>query len=116
MTDDETTLNRLFESYGAACPEIEPDSLFMPRLWQKIEARQSFRSAFERLSGLFAAASAAVCLLLLVLNLVSTPQTHLSEPSYTDALIAEHSAERTYYTEAIWTGPQNPSQIPALRH
>jgi hypothetical protein len=116
MTDDETTLNRLFESYRAACPEIEPGSLFMPRLWQKIESRQSFRSAFERLSRLFAAASAAVCLLLLVLNLVSAPQTRLPEPSYTDALVAEHSAEQTYYTEAIWTGPQGMGQIPALQH
>ena len=45
-------------------------------------------------------ASAAVCLLLLFLNFVAKPEDHLG-PTYTDALMADHSAERTYYTEGI---------------
>lgn len=105
MTDDEIRLQRLFESYRNACPEVEPGALFMPRLWQRIEARQSFGSAFDRLSRLMAAVSAAVCLLLLVLNLVSSPASAVSDQSYTDALMAEHSVEQTYYTEAILTTP-----------
>jgi hypothetical protein len=116
MTDDETTLNRLFESYRDACPAIEPDSLFMPRLWQKIEARQSFGPVFERLTRLFASAAAAVCLLLLVLNLISSPQNRLTASSYTDALMAEHSAEQTYYTEAIWTPQSGPQPVEAIQH
>lgn len=115
MTDDDITLGRLFESYRDACPEVEPGALFMPRLWQRIEARQSFSSVFERLTRMFAAASAAVCLLLLVLNLVSTPHSSISDQSYTDALMAEHSVEQTYYTEAILTTPSTPSPV-ALQH
>lgn len=105
MTDDETKLERLFENYRAACPEIEPGALFMPRLWQKIEARQSFGPVFERLTRLFASAAAAVCLLLLVLNLVSTPQNLNANETYTDALVAEQSAEQMYPTEAILKAP-----------
>lgn len=115
MRDDESTLRGLFESYRDACPEVEPDALFMPRLWQRIDARQSFGSIFTRLTRMLAAASAAVCLLLLVLNLVSAPNASVSDESYTDALLAEHSIEQTYYTEAILTTPGAPSPA-ALTH
>ncbi len=49
-------------------------------------------------------ASAALCLLLLVLNFVSTSQSRLA-PTYVDLLMADHTAEKTYYTEAIRSTP-----------
>lgn len=116
MTDDETRLQMLFESYRDACPEVEPSALFMPHLWQRIEARQSFGSAFGRLSRMLAAVSAAVCLLLLVLNLVSSPASPVSDQSYTDALMAQHSVEETYYTEAILTTPPGVRAAVAASH
>jgi hypothetical protein len=116
MRDDNAALGQLFERYRAACPEVEPDSLFMPRLWEKIEARQSFGWVFGRLTRLLSAASAAVCLLLLFLNLFAAPHYQPSAPSYTDALMADRSAERTYYTEAIWTAPQTPQAVEAQQH
>src|SRR5579875_3163122 len=101
MTDyEESGLEKLFASYRAACPEVEPGVNFMPELWQKIEARQSFGSVFERLSRMFAAASAAVCRLLV--NMVSTSRYRPPYSTCTDALLAEQSAEQTYYTEAIY--------------
>src|SRR5579875_1949172 len=96
---DDSRLNRLFQDYGAACPEVEPSANFMPTLWQKIESRSSVRFLFERLARTVMTASAAICLLLLLLNLTSAPQSHLVSPTYTDALLADHTAERTYYTE-----------------
>jgi hypothetical protein len=33
--------------------------------------------------------------------MVSAQYTHLTMPSYVDALLADHTAEKTYYTEAI---------------
>jgi hypothetical protein len=100
-SSDERSLDELFERYRRACPEVEPQPNFMPVLWQKIEARHSFWFTFVRFGRGALTASAALCLLLLVLNLSSSPQVMAS---YTDAIVAETSAEQTYYTEAIHTG------------
>jgi hypothetical protein len=116
MTDDETKLERLFENYRAACPEVEPGALFMPRLWQRIEARQGFGPVFERLTRLFASVAAAVCLLLLVLNLVSTPNNALANESYTDALVSQNNAEQTYYSEATLITPPSVRSAVAVHH
>lgn len=106
IASDERRLDDLFERYRSACPEITPGPNFMPAIWQKIEMRHSFWFNFVRLGRGAVTASAAVCLLLLVLNLVSTPQIM---PSYTDALLQDSSAELTYYTEAVHTSPVSES-------
>ena len=105
--DDESQLTSLFVRYRAACPDMEPSVNFMPGLWAKIDAGHSFWSVFRQL-----ATSGALCLLLLLLNLVSLPQSHLVDPSYTDALMADHTAEKTDYTEAIRSTPA-PGELPA---
>jgi len=99
---EERSLDELFERYRLACPEINAGPNFMPVLWQKIEARHGFWFTFVRFGRGALTASAALCLLLVVLNLASTPQVMAS---YTDAILAESSAEQTYYTEAIHTNP-----------
>jgi hypothetical protein len=105
MTDD-MRLDDLFQRYREACPDPEPGTDFMPALWTRIEARHSFWSVFGRLAKAVTAASAAVCLLLLLLNIVAAPDAHLVAPTYADALMADHSAERTYYAEAIRTADE----------
>jgi hypothetical protein len=101
ITNEDAKLDAFFQEYRAACPEPDPSPQFMPLLWQKIEARQSFWYVFQRSGRAVTTASAALCLLLLVLNLVTAPGTRSLAPSYADALMADHSAEKTYYTEAI---------------
>lgn len=103
--NDERSLDELFLHYRQACPDVDPGPNFMPTLWQKIESRHSFWFTFVRFGRGVLTASAAVCLLLVVLNLSATPQVMAS---YTDAILAETSAEQTYYTEAI-----HPSTVPA---
>lgn len=107
MGEDDSQLNPIFEIYRQACPEIEPHAQFMPELWQKIEARRSFWSVFQREARAFVTASAALCLLLLVLNFVGAlgGNAHVFASSYADALMADHTAELTYYTEAIRPAP-----------
>ena len=99
MTDDERELDDLFHRYRSACPEVEGSGNFMPKVWEKIENRRSFWFAFRGLARTAMAASTALCLLLLLLNFIAVPQSHL--PTYADALAADHSAEQTYYAEAI---------------
>ena len=109
MMSDESGLDQLFGCYRQSCPDVEPSPNFMPALWQKIEARHSFPFLFRKLGRSFVTASAALCLLLLVLNLAMTPQIGIS---YADALMAETSAEQTYYTEAMTSTP-SPESVPA---
>jgi hypothetical protein len=102
--NDEMSLDETFRRYREACPDVTPSANFMPTLWTKIENRQNFWSLFERFGSRFATATAALCLLLLALNFISAPSLN-SAPSYVDALMADHSAEKTYYAEAIRNAP-----------
>ena len=99
---DDEQLDGTFRRYRDAFIEPEPSVNFMPQLWERIEARHSFAFTFGRLSKTFATLSAAVCLLLAMLNLMASPT---SASSYTDALLSDSSTEQTYYTEAIQSAP-----------
>jgi hypothetical protein len=106
---DDLQLDEFFQTYRAACPEVEPGRNFMPNLWQRIEARQNFWFFFQRFARTASAACGALCLLLLALNLYPPRQSNAN--NYMDALMAEHTAEKTYYTEAIRSLP-NTGDIP----
>ena len=102
MTETERQLDELFVRYRAACPEVEASANFMPALWSRIERRSSFPFVFERLTRVFMAGAAAACLVLTVLT--AFPRQHAPTPvpaTYADALYADSSAEKTYYTEAV---------------
>ena len=100
-TNDESQLDEWFEKYRLACPDVEPGINFMPGVWQKIDSRYSFWFVFQRLARTATTGCAAVCLVLLLLNFASTSQSPRAAATYTDALLADHSAEKTYFTEAI---------------
>lgn len=100
--DDE--LQSLFGRYAAACPEIEPGPHFMSGIWEKIESRGSLWFFFGRLGKPIAAAAAAVCLLLVLLNLRSS-HSYSDVLSYPDALMASHTAENTYFAEGVRSVP-----------
>jgi len=51
-------------------------------------------------------ACAALCLLLVLLNVYSASQALAFLPSYTDVLMSEHTAEQTDFTEAIRSSEQ----------
>lgn len=101
MNMEEPKLDRLFQLYGASCPEVEPSANFMPVVWQKIEARRSFSLAFQRVARALAAVSVGLGLLLAGLNMAGEKKGLMIAPTYADALAADHTVEKTYYTEAI---------------
>ncbi|HZS55769.1 MAG TPA: hypothetical protein VFA65_15315 [Bryobacteraceae bacterium] len=116
MTNDDSGLNDVFQRYRSACPDVEPSANFMPGIWQRIESRHSFRIVFQQLARPLMAGSAALLLLLVILNIVSSQQTRLTAPSYVDALLADHSAEKTYYTEAIRSAPSANERPAVYQH
>jgi hypothetical protein len=104
VTEPDRQLNQLFERYREACPDVEPSANFMPAIWNRIEKRGSFPLVFERLTRIFVAGAAAACLLLTVLTALPAKRpavTATAPATYADALYADSSAEKTYYTEAV---------------
>ncbi len=102
VTESDRQLNELFERYREACPDVEASANFMPAIWGRIEKRGSFPLVFERLTRMFVAGAAALCLLLTVLTSLPTRRTPatVAHATYADALYADSSAEKTY-TEAV---------------
>ena len=78
-------LDALFRAF-AACPTPEPSTNFMPTLWQKIEARQTFMFSFRRMANAFAAAAVALTVALSVYMYVPHSTTSVPSESYLDVL------------------------------
>jgi len=99
--NDDSKLDQLFQTYRAACPDLDPSTNFMPNLWRKIENRHSFGFVFRNVARAAMTACAALCLLLVFLNFASPFRDQAQAGNYTDVLMAEHTAENTDFTEAI---------------
>jgi hypothetical protein len=87
--NNEEKLDALFRAF-AQCPTPDPSANFMPTLWQKIEARQTFTFSFRRIAHAFAAAAAALTVALSIYMYV--PRTNAPVPSqtYLDVLADAH--------------------------
>jgi len=100
-------LDHLLESYRAALPDPEASANFMPELWRRIEARQFFLGRMKKLTQLFVAAAAAICLLLgIILQAPVSSDAPLVRGNYVDVLAEANPAEnlaamgiRVDYTE-----------------
>jgi hypothetical protein len=100
-------LDHLFERYRAALPDPEASVNFMPELWRKIEARQFFLGRMKKLTQVFVAAAAAICLLLgIILQAPVSTETQTVRGNYVDVLADANPAEnlaalgiRVDYTE-----------------
>lgn len=104
--DDE--LDGLFRAYRDACPDAEPGANFMPQLWERIEARQTFSSFLERMASGFV--TAAVALTLLMAAFLYLPQGNgtFQSQSYVEALAASHAAaEDTDLFEPVHFDPSD---------
>jgi hypothetical protein len=105
MTNDDRRLDALLARYRAACPDPDPSVDFMPRLWARIEAPRSLSFVFQRLGRFLLTGAAAACLLMGGLNMMprhtSVSSARTGYATYIDALSADITVERTYYSEFI---------------
>ena len=91
--DDE--LNALWAEYRDACPDPEPSALFMPQLWQRIEANGGAKASLlmRRWAEVWLVASLALAI---VMGAFLIPRFQTSAPatqaSYIDVLAAADSA------------------------
>jgi hypothetical protein len=79
--------------YRSACPEIEPAADFMPRLWHRIEARNTYRRSVQTFARLFVTAAGCLCVVLSSFLLVPLHSVHPGTIlPYVDALAEYHAA------------------------
>jgi hypothetical protein len=91
---DTERLDALFAAFRAACPDREPSVNFMPGLWQRIEARQSFTFSFRRMVSGFVTAAAALTLALGVYMAIPRTSNSSAYPvSYMEALADANTLE-----------------------
>ena len=92
-TDDQ--LDQLFRAYRDACPAMEPRADFMPRLWRRIEARQTFGFSFRRMANALvtAAMAASIALGLYMALPHGTPANASYYTSYVEALADANAIE-----------------------
>jgi hypothetical protein len=97
-------LDALWVEYRDATPDPEPGPDFMPKLWQKIEARRvETTTVFRRLAQICVMATVALAL---VISAVLIPHNSSNDEAfysgtYVDVLAAEHSND---YVEALPAG------------
>jgi hypothetical protein len=85
-------LSALFAQYKAAFPDPEASANFMPELWRSIESRQNVLLRMKRLTQVFVATAAAICLVFAVLSLPKSSSTEL-RGSYVEVLAEFHPTE-----------------------
>ncbi len=86
-------LDNLFEEYRMALPDPEASANFMPELWRKIEARQFFLARVKKLTQVFVAAAAAICLLLGIALQIPVAQLPAVSGNYVDVLADANPTE-----------------------
>jgi hypothetical protein len=88
---DDEKLDALFRAYRAACPDRDPGKNFMPELWQRIEARQTFTFSFRRMANAFVTAGIALTVALGVWMAIPPKTTY--PVSYLQALADNNTLE-----------------------
>lgn len=86
-------LGQLFSRYKALVPDREPSANFMPELWLKIEARQSLVLRIRRLTQVFVAAAAAICIVFATYMAVPHSDNSVLNGNYVDVLAQSLPAE-----------------------
>jgi hypothetical protein len=86
-------LDNLFGQYRTALPDPEASANFMPELWRKIEARQFFLARVRKLTQVFVAAAAAICLLLGIALQIPVAQRPALSGNYVDVLADANPTE-----------------------
>lgn len=99
----EDNLDRQFDEllarYREACPDPEAGAAFMPRLWQKIEARQNYLLEWKRWTQGFLAGAVAASLLFVVLQVLPDRKSDFYTATYVETLAEEQAPERLVYQD-----------------
>jgi hypothetical protein len=112
MSELDKALDTLFAAYRGVCPDPDASSAFMPRLWEKIDARRSFAFKLSLYARGLASIAAAVCLAVAVFQFTSIANgiDAVYTQTYVDALRNDNSPETLAYAGVILAEDSGVSQ------
>jgi len=84
--NDDEKLDALFRAYRDACPDPEASANFMPALWARIEARQTYLFSFRRMANAFVTAAVALSIALGVYLTIPRSTPGSAPETYVEAL------------------------------
>jgi hypothetical protein len=103
-SSDDEKLDALFRKFASACPDREPSANFMPKLWQQIEARQTYTFSFRRMAN--ALVTAAVALSIVLGAYMSIPTSHgYASQSYIEALAEANTVDAPDFVGPVHLDP-----------
>ena len=99
---EDERLDALFAAYRQISPDPEPSADFMPRLWQKIEAREQVSTVFGRLArNLVTAALALSSIMAIAVSISHSGATQLPSETYVEVLAEHQAGENLDYVEPL---------------
>lgn len=102
MTDERDPLGPVFERYRAACPEMDGGSAFLPRIWERIEARRNWIWKLRGYTRGLVTVAATLCLALLAFEMSPLANTNpLYMKSYLEALDDDAAPETLTYLDIV---------------
>jgi len=95
-------LTELFARYREALPDPEVTPEFMPKLWRRIEARQTFNRDLRRLAQGFVTAAALVSLAIgIFLSLPQGPGSAFYSSTYLEILASDQAQDDPDVVEMV---------------
>lgn len=93
-------MDSLLAAYRDACPVPEASPEFMPKLWARIDARQSSFGFLKRWTEGFVAAAAAACLVAVLLQVApDDSEAVVYQATYLEALTQDPAPENSIFVD-----------------
>lgn len=87
-------LDALFRAFAGACPDRDPSVNFMPDLWRRIDARQTYAFSFRRMANTLVTAAVALSIALGVYMAIPHSRSTVVGPqSYIEALAEANTVD-----------------------
>jgi hypothetical protein len=90
---NEQELDALFRAFAAACPDRDPSANFMPNLWQRIDARQTYAFSLRRMANALVTAAVALSIALGVYMAIPHTRATNGSQSYIEALAEANAVD-----------------------
>lgn len=103
MMEHNDGLDRLFARYRAACPEVEASSAFMPRMWERIDARRGWMWKLGGYARGLVTVAATVCMVLAAFAFSPAGDVNpLYTRTYLEALVDDNAPETLSYSDVVY--------------
>lgn len=94
--DNEQRLTSLLRAYHDSCA-FQESADFLPRVWERIEARRANTALFRRVARIFATGTAALAILVATVVSVSPAVSPDNDDTWVETLASDNVAQVTSY-------------------